>query len=166
MLSWFWSVGKIPHEFEMEQMLKLNLNIFLNAWQIANTKKNLHQFSKKFMSFFVKIFWDNTIISYFIPSILQQIAIPNNIRLRCVSYNLLEGYIACGGDDGLLKVLKLEAQVGELMDSFNLFSNFCIFSFSSELCNCAYICIHSVTDAIYFWYWSRQRHKSKGTCRS
>ncbi|RXG72345.1 WD repeat-containing protein 35 [Armadillidium vulgare] len=37
-----------------------------------------------------------------------QIAIPNNVNLRCVSWNRDEGYIACGGDDGLLKVLRLD----------------------------------------------------------
>uniref|UniRef100_A0A6A7G3L3 WD repeat-containing protein 35 n=4 Tax=Hirondellea gigas TaxID=1518452 RepID=A0A6A7G3L3_9CRUS len=39
----------------------------------------------------------------------KKIAIPNNVRLRCVGWNKDQGYIACGGDDGLLKVLKLEA---------------------------------------------------------
>ena len=41
-----------------------------------------------------------------------QIAIPNNTKLRCVSWNKEQGYIACGGEDGLLKVLKLETQSG------------------------------------------------------
>ena len=40
---------------------------------------------------------------------LIQIAIPNNTKLRCVGWNKEHGYIACGGDDGLLKVLKLES---------------------------------------------------------
>ena len=38
-----------------------------------------------------------------------RIAIPNNTSLKCVGWNKDQGYIACGGDDGLLKVLKLEA---------------------------------------------------------
>ena len=38
-----------------------------------------------------------------------KIAIPNNTKLRCVGWNKEHGYIACGGDDGLLKVLKLES---------------------------------------------------------
>ena len=37
-----------------------------------------------------------------------QIAIPNNTKLKCISWNKDQGHIACGGDDGLLKVLKLE----------------------------------------------------------
>lgn len=41
-----------------------------------------------------------------------QIAIPNSIRLKCVSWNKDQGFIACGGEDGLLKVLKLETQTG------------------------------------------------------
>ncbi|XP_024124884.1 WD repeat-containing protein 35 isoform X2 [Oryzias melastigma] len=40
----------------------------------------------------------------------KKIAIPNNIHLKCVSWNKDQGCIACGGDDGLLKVLKLETQ--------------------------------------------------------
>lgn len=43
-----------------------------------------------------------SIISYF------KIAIPNNTRLNCISWNNDQGFIAVGGDDGLLKVLKLE----------------------------------------------------------
>lgn len=37
-----------------------------------------------------------------------QIAIPSNTRLNCLSWNKDHGYIAVGGEDGLLKVLKLE----------------------------------------------------------
>uniref|UniRef100_A0A3Q2XUY4 WD repeat-containing protein 35 n=1 Tax=Hippocampus comes TaxID=109280 RepID=A0A3Q2XUY4_HIPCM len=40
----------------------------------------------------------------------KKIAIPNSIHLKCVSWNKDQGFIACGGDDGLLKVLKLETQ--------------------------------------------------------
>ncbi|VDP16487.1 unnamed protein product [Soboliphyme baturini] len=39
---------------------------------------------------------------------LFQISIPNNVTLRCTAWNHKEGYIACGGDGGLLKVIKLE----------------------------------------------------------
>ncbi|KFO69739.1 WD repeat-containing protein 35, partial [Cuculus canorus] len=41
------------------------------------------------------------------------IAIPGNVRLRCISWNKDQGFIACGGEDGLLKVLKLETQSDE-----------------------------------------------------
>ena len=44
----------------------------------------------------------------------SQIAIPNNTKLRCVSWNREHGYIACGGEEGLLKVLKLEMQAGKV----------------------------------------------------
>nr|XP_009858071.1 WD repeat-containing protein 35 [Ciona intestinalis] len=40
----------------------------------------------------------------------KKIAIPNGVALHCISWNKEHGYIACGGDDGLLKVLKLETQ--------------------------------------------------------
>lgn len=59
----------------------------------------------------------------------QQIAIPNNTRLNCLSWNKDQGYIAVGGDDGLVKVLKLEAlsssaqTKGSLAASSNLSMN-------------------------------------------
>ncbi|XP_053476198.1 WD repeat-containing protein 35 isoform X1 [Ictalurus furcatus] len=43
----------------------------------------------------------------------KKIAIPNNIKLKCVSWNRNQGFIACGGDEGLLKVLKLEIQTDD-----------------------------------------------------
>uniref|UniRef100_A0A8B9CGV6 WD repeat-containing protein 35 n=1 Tax=Anser brachyrhynchus TaxID=132585 RepID=A0A8B9CGV6_9AVES len=43
----------------------------------------------------------------------KKIAIPGNVQLRCISWNKDEGFIACGGEDGLLKVLKLETQTDE-----------------------------------------------------
>lgn len=43
----------------------------------------------------------------------KKIAIPNNIHLKCVSWNKDQGFIACGGDDGLLRVLKLETQTDD-----------------------------------------------------
>ena len=42
-------------------------------------------------------------------SFFSKIAIPNNTKLKCVAWSKEQGYIACGGDDGLLKVLKLES---------------------------------------------------------
>ncbi len=42
----------------------------------------------------------------------KKIAIPNDVTLRCISWNTDQGWIACGGDDGLLKVLKLEVPTG------------------------------------------------------
>ncbi|XP_067008662.1 WD repeat-containing protein 35 [Anabrus simplex] len=39
----------------------------------------------------------------------KKIAIPNNTKLNCLAWNKEQGYIACGGEDGLLKVLKLES---------------------------------------------------------
>lgn len=49
---------------------------------------------------------------------LFQIAIPGNVRLRCISWNKDQGFIACGGEDGLLKVLKLETQTGKCLLGF------------------------------------------------
>ncbi|XP_057287733.1 WD repeat-containing protein 35 isoform X3 [Pezoporus wallicus] len=43
----------------------------------------------------------------------KKIAIPGSVRLRCISWNKDQGFIACGGEDGLLKVLKLETQTDE-----------------------------------------------------
>ncbi|XP_066091676.1 WD repeat-containing protein 35 isoform X1 [Saccopteryx bilineata] len=43
----------------------------------------------------------------------KRIAIPNNVKLKCISWNKEQGFIACGGEDGLLKVLKLTAQTDD-----------------------------------------------------
>ncbi|PVD32416.1 hypothetical protein C0Q70_07850 [Pomacea canaliculata] len=48
-----------------------------------------------------------------IPKNSKNIAIPSNTKLRCVSWNREHGYIACGGEEGLLKVLRLEIQAGK-----------------------------------------------------
>ena len=53
----------------------------------------------------------------------SQIAIPNNIRLQCVSWNRQHGYIACGGEEGLLKVVKLESQTGKLLLLLSMIEN-------------------------------------------
>lgn len=39
----------------------------------------------------------------------KKIAIPNNLRLNCIAWNQKHGYIAVGGEDGLLKVLRVDA---------------------------------------------------------
>lgn len=41
----------------------------------------------------------------------KKISIPNDTTVQCISWNKEQGYIACGGGDGLLKVLKLDVQV-------------------------------------------------------
>lgn len=51
-----------------------------------------------------KCFWIHSNICF------AQIAIPNNTRLKCIGWNKDQGYIACGGDDGLLKVLKVSSE--------------------------------------------------------
>ena len=38
----------------------------------------------------------------------KKIAIPNGVKLSSLSWNSEQGWIACGGEGGLLKVLKLE----------------------------------------------------------
>ncbi|CAK8696268.1 unnamed protein product [Clavelina lepadiformis] len=43
----------------------------------------------------------------------KKIAIPNNVPIECLSWNKEQGYIACGGGDGLLKVLKLETSASK-----------------------------------------------------
>ncbi|TPP59802.1 WD repeat-containing protein 35 [Fasciola gigantica] len=41
----------------------------------------------------------------------KKIAIPNNKKLKSIAWSKEHGYIACGGEDGLMKILKLEVQV-------------------------------------------------------
>ena len=46
----------------------------------------------------------NTLFAY----LSKKIAMPNNVLLKCLSWNGEQGWIACGGENGLLKVLKLD----------------------------------------------------------
>ncbi|CAE1311718.1 WDR35 [Acanthosepion pharaonis] len=39
----------------------------------------------------------------------KKIAMPNNSKLLCVAWNKSEGYIACGGENGLLRIMQLES---------------------------------------------------------
>ncbi|GAB6028434.1 WD repeat-containing protein 35 [Chamberlinius hualienensis] len=39
----------------------------------------------------------------------KKIAIPNNVKLKCVAWNKSQGYLACGGENALLKVLQLDS---------------------------------------------------------
>jgi WD repeat-containing protein 35 len=39
----------------------------------------------------------------------KKIAIPNSILLKCISWDKENGYLACGGDDGLLKIVRLDS---------------------------------------------------------
>lgn len=39
----------------------------------------------------------------------KKIAIPNNTALRCIAWDKEHGFLASGGDDGLLKILRLDS---------------------------------------------------------
>ena len=39
----------------------------------------------------------------------KKIAIPNGIQLKCISWDKEYGYLACGGENGLLKLVRLES---------------------------------------------------------
>lgn len=56
-----------------------------------------------FLLLVVKFDQDSTIWIYF------QIAIPKQSNVTCLAWNHSSGYIAVGGEDGMLKVLKLES---------------------------------------------------------
>jgi WD repeat-containing protein 35 len=55
----------------------------------------------------------------------KKISIPNGVKLRSISWNHEQGWIACGGDDGLLKVLRLDHGAGstKIMGGTNLSTN-------------------------------------------
>ena len=56
----------------------------------------------------------------------KKIAIPNQVNLNCISWNQEQGWIACGGDSGLLKVLKLESsqETDSKLKVFNFFDTY------------------------------------------
>jgi hypothetical protein len=66
--------------------------------------------SKKVVHWIEKIQIDVIIIMCSPTLISVQIAIPNEIQLTTLSWHPSKGWIACGGEDGLLKILKLEPQ--------------------------------------------------------
>ena len=39
----------------------------------------------------------------------KKISIPNNTLLHCIEWSNADGYIAAGGEEGMLKILKLES---------------------------------------------------------
>mmetsp|Transcript_32306 Transcript_32306/g.92700 ORF Transcript_32306/g.92700 Transcript_32306/m.92700 type:complete len:1232 (-) Transcript_32306:146-3841(-) len=53
----------------------------------------------------------------------KKIAIPHNLALQVVAWNSAQGWIACGGESGLLKVLKLESSSDSLAKAGNAQSN-------------------------------------------
>eukprot|EP00756_Hemistasia_phaeocysticola_P065639 Hpha_TRINITY_DN8695_c0_g1::TRINITY_DN8695_c0_g1_i1::g.168905::m.168905/K19674/WDR35, IFT121; WD repeat-containing protein 35 len=50
----------------------------------------------------------------------KKIAIPNGVKLRSVAWNGDQGWIACGGDNGLLKVLKLDMDRNKTTSSLSM----------------------------------------------
>ncbi|KAL4706027.1 hypothetical protein ACJJTC_014249 [Scirpophaga incertulas] len=59
----------------------------------------------------------------------KKIAIPKQSNVSCLSWNHLSGYIAVGGEDGMLKVLKLESGGGG-----NLSMNLSLEGHTGQLC--------------------------------
>ena len=51
----------------------------------------------------------------------KKIAIPNNVLLKCIAWDKENGFLACGGDDGLLKMVRLDS--GQVTDNSNSQSN-------------------------------------------
>jgi WD repeat-containing protein 35 len=49
--------------------------------------------------------------SLFFASFFKKVAIPNGTKLRVLSWNPEHGWLAAGGDEGVLKVLRLETAV-------------------------------------------------------
>ena len=44
----------------------------------------------------------------------KKIAIPNGIALKCIAWDKENGYLAVGGDDGLLKIVRLDPNTNNL----------------------------------------------------
>lgn len=49
--------------------------------------------------------------SVFYAALSKKVAIPNGTKLRVLSWNPEHGWLAAGGEEGLLKVLRLETAV-------------------------------------------------------
>ena len=42
----------------------------------------------------------------------KKIAIPNNVPLTCIAWDKENDYLACGGEDGLLRIVRLDSNSG------------------------------------------------------
>jgi hypothetical protein len=60
--------------------------------------------SKKVRRWLVALYAAPAILTCGFSSV--QIAIPNGVKLKSVAWNPEQGWIACGGDNGLLKVAR------------------------------------------------------------
>lgn len=45
----------------------------------------------------------------------KKIAIPNGVGLKSIAWDKESGYLACGGDDGLLKIIRLDANPNQVL---------------------------------------------------
>ena len=59
---------------------------------------------------FVRVHAANMAHSLFFAVLTKKVALPNNSRLHCVSWNQEHGWLAAGCDGGILKVLKFEVE--------------------------------------------------------
>ena len=89
----------------------------------------------------------------------KRINIPNQVKLHCISWNREQGWIACGGSDSMLKVLKLDSSGGpSSQGSSNLSMNHSceylmidLSSGSSHSVQCACGVQLNITEWIRFW---------------
>ncbi|CAD7934483.1 unnamed protein product [Amoebophrya sp. A120] len=69
----------------------------------------------------------------------KKIAIPHNLNLQVIAWNLSQGWIACGGERGLLKVIKLETpSANSSSSSSNLSMNQTLEGHQGTIINCTW----------------------------
>ena len=81
-----------------EKIFKINLKKF----KLLKFKENINK--KKIMFAFLS----------------KRITIPNNLRVDSISWNKDQGFVACGGEKGLLKILKLEEGKNQSTQGFSV----------------------------------------------
>ena len=82
--------------------------MFTRLWSGANLISSMHpDFMYTSLSTHFTRIYSNLLPQWIY---ILQIAIPNDISLTTLAWHASQGWIACGGEDGLLKVLKLEVQ--------------------------------------------------------
>ena len=82
--------------------------MFTRLWSGANLISSMHpDFMYTSLSTHFTRMYSNLLPQWIY---ILQIAIPNDISLTTLAWHASQGWIACGGEDGLLKVLKLEVQ--------------------------------------------------------
>jgi hypothetical protein len=91
-----------------------------------------------------------------LPTSVKKIVIPNSILLKCIAWDKGNGYVTCGGDDGLLKIVRLDSNQKKMyliIDYTDILDEETVFSMLAQasalnkcfnVCSKAFTCLESI----------------------